>query len=257
MILGAIIGDVVGSRFEWENMRSKDFELFDFDCKFTDDSVMTCAIADSFVSGRFESKDVAKSMRSWYHKHPNRGYGGYFRKWCNNENAGPYNSWGNGSAMRTSSVAYFANTLEECVELATRCASVTHNHPEGIKGAVAISVVIWMAKHGKTKDEIREYIEKNYYSLDYDYEELVLNNNFNESCEKTAPVCIYCFLIGNDFEDCIRTAISIGGDTDTIGCIVGSMAEAYYGIPDEIKSKVLKYISRDMYILLKRTGDVE
>lgn len=253
MILGAIIGDIVGSRFEYDNLRKTDIKLFDFDSKFTDDSVMTCAIAESLVNGNVSEEEVASNMRKWYRKYPYRGYGGNFRQWCLNPDAKAYNSWGNGSAMRTSSVAYFANSLDECKDMARKYAGITHNHPEGMKGAEAVSVAIWLALNGESQHRICEYIEQNYYDLNFDYDDLVQNYEYDVSCQGSVPQAIYCFLRGNSFEECIRIAVSIGGDSDTIACITGAIAEAYFGIPEEIKNQALKYVGSDMLKLLEKT----
>lgn len=254
MLLGAIIGDIVGSRFEWENTKRKDFEFFTNRLEFTDDSVMTCAVAESLLF----DYPVDYCMRRWYRMFPNVTYGKMFGEWCRQEIDGAYNSYGNGSAMRTSAIPYFCKTMEECKELSKKYAEATHNHPEGIKGAEAVSVAIWLALHRANKEEIKKYIEDNYYSLDFDYNDLVANyNTFEVSCQKSVPQAIYCFLISTDFEDCIRTAVSIGGDSDTIACIAGSIAEAYYGIPNWIKQGIKKYLSEDIYMLLKRVGDLD
>ena len=249
-IMGAIIGDIVGSRFEFLPTDQKDFGFYHPNCFFTDDSVMTLAICKALLEcgGKKELlRDLTvKNMRQLGHKYENAGYGGSFRNWLLSENPQPYNSYGNGSAMRVSGVAYCADSLEEVKELSKMVTDVTHNHPEGIKGAEATAVAMWFALHGKTKEEIKDYIEQNYYSLDFDYDDLVANYGFGEACQNTVPQSIYAFLISTDFEDAIRTTVSLGGDADTMGAITGAIAGAYYGVPKHFAEYGKYYLTDDL-----------
>lgn len=242
-----MIGDIVGSIYEFDNINTKDFELFDPFCFFTDDSIMTFAVAEALrktKNKKFKNLDKAtikeiKRFGKWY---PEKSYGNSFNSWLNAKNPEPYNSYGNGSAMRVSPVAYFANSLDDVKRLSKEVTKVTHNHEEGIKGAEVTSVAIWLALNGTSKEDIKKYIEDNYYKLDFDYEDLKKNYVFNETCQKTVPQAIYCFLISTDFEDCLRTSVSIGGDTDTLCAISCAIAEAYYGIPKKIHDQALSYL---------------
>ncbi len=251
-MLGAIIGDVVGSRYEFRNHRSKDFELFHRVCCFTDDTVCTLAVAKTLmdhypIDYSKEGLDIIKNdlvanLIRFVDNYPNAGYGGRFYDWAtshgkdidawrdNPDNFAPYNSWGNGSAMRISPVGWLANSKEEVMKLTKAVSEVTHNHPEGIKGAQAVAMCIYMARKGNSKEEIKEYVYDHFYPiLDYlDYDELVRNYKFDVSCQGSVPQAIYCFLISESYEDTLRTAVSIGGDADTICCMAGSIAEAYY-----------------------------
>jgi type I restriction enzyme M protein len=241
-MLGAIIGDIIGSRFEFNNIKTKDFELFDKTCFMTDDSIMTLAVAEICINNYFSnSKEIINTFKKWGNLYPNCGYGERFYNWLFSNNNEPYNSFGNGSAMRISPVAYYAKNEEEIIKYAKAVTEVTHNHPEGIKGALVTAMCIFYARIGKTKEEIKQYVKK-YYNIDFDYEKLKKEYKFNSSCMESVPQAIYCFLISNDFEDCIKTTISIGGDSDTTTCIACSIAEAYYGIPEHIKKEVYKYI---------------
>lgn len=250
-MLGAIIGDTVGSRFEYFNHKSKEFELFYRSCRFTDDSVCTMAVAETLLDhfpidyskrGLEElKKNLVENFIRYVKAYPDVGYGGRFYEWATEGNEHlPYNSWGNGSAMRISPVGWLADSEEEVMKLAQAVSEVTHNHPEGIKGAQAVAMCIYMARKGKDKEEIKDFIYDRFYPiLDYlDYDELVKTYRFDVSCQGSVPQAIYCFLISSGFEDTIRTAVSIGGDTDTIACIAGSIAEAYY--QNEETQKLLK-----------------
>ena len=239
-MIGAIIGDIVGSRFEFDNINTKNFEFWGEGCEFTDDTVMTIAVAEALLYTRNpdELGNVLKDiMKDYGHGYPDVGYGGMFRQWLVSEDPQPYNSFGNGSAMRVSSCGYVAESLEEALVLAKASAEISHNHPEGIKGAQAIATAIYMARNGIRKDGIKQYIEDNFYKLDFRLNDVKENFHFSESCQDTVPQSIQCFLLADSFEDTIRNAVSIRGDSDTIACIAGSIAEAYYGIPDEIIEK--------------------
>lgn len=238
---GAMIGDIVGSVYEFDNIKTKDFELFDNKCDYTDDTVMTAAVASAVLKSEREhcnngSKTfeccVAEEMIAFGKKYPNPtgAYGLAFSQWLNSDNPKPYHSWGNGSAMRASACGIAAVNLEEAQTLAEISARVTHNHPEGIKGAKAVASAIFLAKESKSIEEIREYINDNFYRLDETLDEIREYYSFEASCQKTVPQAITAFLESNDFEDAIRNAISIGGDSDTVAAITGSIAWTYYYI---------------------------
>lgn len=236
-MLGAIAGDIVGSVYEWNNVRTKNFPLFTNKSFFTDDSVLTCATADSILNG----KSYSAVYKEYYKLYPNRGYGGNFRIWANSEDEKPYNSFGNGSAMRVSPVGFAYDSLEEVLAEAKRSAEVTHNHKEGVKGAQATAACIYLAKKGESKEKIKEYIQSAFeYDLDDTVARLQNVNKFDETCRGSVPQSIICFLESTGFEDALRAAVSIGGDSDTIACIAGGIAEAFYGgVPDHIKKEVL------------------
>ena len=233
-MLGAIIGDVVGSVYEWNNIKTKDFAMFNEKGIFTDDTVMTIAVADALLNGG-TSDNFIDSMKKFGKLYPTAGYGGRFGRWVHSDEREPYNSWGNGSAMRASPCGWFAESLEEAETLAERSASVTHNHPEGIKGAQATASAIYLARTGKSKAEIKNHIEGKYgYDLSRTIDEIRPVYRFNESCQKTVPEAIVAFLESSSFEDAIRNAISLGGDSDTLAAITGSIAEAAYRVPSLI-----------------------
>ncbi len=248
---GAIIGDMVGSPYEFDEVnKSKDIDLFREDIRFTDDTVMTVAVADALLrsgpnaSREKISQNVTASMQAWGHEYPDAGYGFRFNIWLNNRNPKPYGSFGNGSAMRVSPAGWLYETMERTREVARATAEVTHNHPEGIKGAESVAAVIFMARKGESKDNIRRYVTDEFgYDLTRTCDEIRPHYKFNESCQKTVPEAITAFLEGNDFEDVIRTAASLGGDCDTLTCIAGSMAEAFYGIPHWMKKECEKHLT--------------
>ena len=246
-MLGAIIGDIAGSRFEFNNYRSKNFTMLDSKCFFTDDTVMTVAVADSLI----KNSNVAKTLKKWGRKFPNRGYGGNFGYWIFSDTLEPYYSFGNGAAMRVSAAAWLAKDEDEVKYLAKKVTEVTHDHPEGLKGAEVTAMCIYYARIGKSKNFIRNYVEQ-YYSLKFNYKSLKKNFKFNETCQETVPQAVYCFLISKDFEDCIKTTISIGGDCDTTAAISGAIAEAYYGIPKKTARKALKFLPNSMKKVLKQ-----
>lgn len=229
-MIGAIFGDVVGSRFEFNNIKTKEFELLAKDSRFTDDTVLTVAVADWMMNTDRTSYSAVKCLQKWARKYPFSGFGGMFYRWKDMENPSPYNSFGNGSAMRISPVAWLANSLEEVKLYSDIVTGVTHNHPEGLKGAEVTAKMIYMARIGYSKEELKEYAVSMYPEIEkLDYEELRKNpTRAKQICQVTVPQAIYCFLISNGFEDCLRTAISIGGDSDTIAAISCSIAEAYY-----------------------------
>lgn len=232
-MVGAIVGDVIGSRFERYNHKSKVFDLFHESCRMTDDSILTIAVADAFMN----KKDYAQTIKEYGRENPLAGYGGSFITWLDSVDSSPYNSWGNGSAMRVSSLAWLINDMDQLMDESKKSAEVTHNHPEGIKGAQAITAAVLLARHKNDKSQIKEYIEKTFgYDLNRTVKSLVETYEFDVSCQGSVPEAIICFLESTDFEDCIRTAISIGGDSDTIACMSCAIAEAFYGsIPSAIE----------------------
>ena len=259
---GAILGDIIGSPYEWHNIKTKDFPLFRRRSHFTDDSVMTIAVADALMKLKENTPDVftdmddekrerisaevARSLKLYGNLHPDAGYGGSFRRWLR-EGEGPYFSWGNGSAMRTSPAGWLFEDMDTVRAVAGIQAAVTHNHPEGIKGAEAVASAIFMARKGKTKDEIRDYITGEFgYDFSKTCDEIRLYYEFDVSCQGSIPQAITAFLEGKDFEDVVRTAVSLGGDSDTIAAMAGSIAEAYYGIPDELIMKLDEYLTEDL-----------
>ena len=245
-MIGAIIGDIVGSVYEWNNIKTKDFPLFSPGCFFTDDTVMTLAIAEGLMNGG-SAEDFIAAIKKYGRLYPDSGYGGRFGSWLFSDDINPYNSWGNGSAMRVSPVAWAFDILSEVEKYAEISAAVTHNHPEGIKGAQATAAAIFLARKGKTKEEIKAYIENKYgYNLNRSLDEIRPNYRFNESCQETVPEAIIAFLESVDFEDAIRNAISLGGDSDTFAAITGSIAEAAYYIPKEIKKKALSILDQGL-----------
>lgn len=231
-IIGAVSGDVIGSVFEWNNVKKIDFTLFNPNCKFTDDTVLTMAIADSILN----NKSFEKMIWEYGRKYRGRGYGGRFRNWLKSDSRTPYGSYGNGSAMRVSPVGFVYDDIEKVLEIAKQSAEVTHNHPEGIKGAQATATAILLAWQGKTKQEIKDYITETFnYDLDFSIDEIRPTYTFDVSCQGSVPQAIVAFLDSSDYENAIRLAISIGGDSDTIACIAGGIAAAYYRqIPVEI-----------------------
>lgn len=258
-MLGAIIGDIVGSRFEWKNIKTKEFDLFVPKCRFTDDSVMTVAIADAIMRANSNINILAdyavESMQVIGRPFPDCGYGGKFYQWMYSDNPQPYGSFGNGAAMRVSACGFASNTIEEAKEMAFEVTKVTHNHPEGIKGAEATAVAIVLAKTGKSKEEIKKYILDNYYYIDFTLDEIRDNYFFDVTCQGSVPQALEAFFESENFEDAIRNAISIGGDSDTIAAIVGGIAEAYYGIPEEIKEKAFEYLDEDLSRAVRKFYD--
>ena len=251
---GAILGDIIGSPFEFDRGdKTKDFKLFSRRSHFTDDSVMTLAVCEALLKvGQDatvkEIEDaVISSMQSWGRRYPHEGYGGYFRCWLTARHPEPYNSFGNGSAMRVSAAGWLYDSLEKTRVVAKATANVTHNHPEGIKGAEATASAIFMARNGSSKEEIKKYIENEFhYDLNRTLDEIRPSFHMDETCQKTVPEAIIAFLKARDFEDAIRNAVSLGGDTDTLGAITGSIAEAYFGISETLISECRNRINKDM-----------
>lgn len=255
---GAILGDMIGSPYEFDKSpKVKEFPLFIPRSRYTDDSAMTIAVAEALLDTLGQDREVRKdavihSMQKWGRRYPDAGYGGKFYYWLYEQNPQPYNSWGNGSAMRVSAVGWLFDTLEETREAAADTAAVTHNHPEGIKGAEATGFVIWAARNGWPKDRIRKFVEKEFYPLKMNCDQIRPWYHFDVSCQGTVPEAITAFLEGNDFKDVIRTAVSLGGDCDTLTCIAGGMAEAMYGVPEELKEECRKRLEPDMVKVLDR-----
>lgn len=229
---GAIIGDIIGSVYEFNNIKTKDFPFFSNRSTYTDDSIMTIAVAKALMHSRDTQTSfkttLIQCMREYGRQYPYAGYGGMFSQWLISETSEPYNSFGNGSAMRVSPCGLIAVTLQEALDLAKASAEVTHNHPEGIKGAQATAAAIFLAKYGKSKDEIKEYIEANFYTLDASLDDIRPGYFFNETCQETVPQAIVAFLESETYEDAIRNAVSLGGDSDTLAAITGSIAWAFY-----------------------------
>lgn len=253
-MFGATIGDVVGSRWEFNNVKTKDFELFGKGCYATDDTVMTCAVAEVLANKKQDDKEyIIDTLKKWGRRYPHAGYGGHFCGWVLGSDREPYNSFGNGSAMRVSAAGWVGETEDEVKEFSRKVTEVTHNHPEGIKGAEVTAMCIYYARNGKDKDFIKKYVEQ-HYGLNFDYEELRKTyTHAAEICQNTVPQAIYCFLISHSFEDCLRTTISIGGDCDTTAAISCAIAEAYYGGCDGLEKSVRDYLTEDMIEVLERT----
>ena len=245
-MLGAIIGDIVGSRFEWSNCKSKEFELFTGECRPTDDSIMSLAVADALMQSDTRYANLSELTIEYMQKlgrlYPDAGYGGMFKIWLYSDDPKPYKSYGNGSAMRVSPCGFAATTLEEARRLSDLVSSVTHNHPEGMKGAEAVAVAIFMARHGASVREIRSVIEREYYNIDFSIDDIRDTYEFNETCQGSVPQALAAFFESSGFEDAIRNAISVGGDSDTIAAMTGGIAEAYYGIPDDIRTCAITYL---------------
>lgn len=251
---GTILGDIIGCPFEFDRGdKTKDFKLFSRRSHFTDDSVMTLAVCEALLKVGQDATvkeigdAVITSMQSWGRRYPHEGYGGYFRCWLTARHPEPYNSFGKGSAMRVSAAGWLYDSLEKTRVVAKATANVTHNHPEGIKGAEATASAIFMARNGSSKEEIKKYIENEFhYDLNRTLDEIRPSFHMHETCQKTVPEAIIAFLEAKDFEDAIRNAVSLGGDTDTLGAITGSIAEAYFGIPEALRSECRNRINKDM-----------
>lgn len=252
-MIGAIIGDIVGSRYEVKNPKIKAFPFFTNSSCYTDDTVMTIAVGKALMqwnrNGSLQDfKEILiDTMHELGNKHPFCGFGGRFTEWIYNKERTPYNSYGNGSAMRVSPCGFFAKTLGEAEDLAKASAEITHNHPEGIKGAQAVASAVFMAKSGEAKTAIKNYIESKYYRIDFTLNNIRKTYTVDVSCQGSVPQALEAFFESVSFEDAIRNAVSIGGDTDTIASICGGIAEAYYGIDDKIKEKAFSYLDEDLF----------
>lgn len=253
-MIGALIGDIVGSKYEFNNHRSKEFTLLDRDCFFTDDSILSLAVAKAilaFKAGEGELGDLTvKYMREVGREYPGAGWGGRFRGWLFGDDPKPYGSYGNGSAMRVSACGFAAESVEEAIALSKAVTEVTHNHPEGIKGAEATAVAVYLAKTDHSILEIRDYINDNYYKIGFRLDEIRDSYEFNETCQDTVPQALEAFFESTSFEDAIRNAISIGGDSDTLAAITGAVAEAYYGVPTDIRKHALTFLDERLLNLL-------
>lgn len=259
-MFGAILGDIIGSPYEFDRgNKSKDFPLFDDECEFTDDTVMTIAVADGLMRAGIEAVDneikesIIDALHYWGEKYPNAGYGSRFSVWLYLNDREPYNSFGNGSAMRVSAAGWLAENVEDVRRLARLSAEVTHNHPEGIKGAEATASAIFMARKNFSKEQIKDYIINEFnYNLSRTCDEIRPDYYHVESCQQTVPEAITAFLEGNDFEDVIRTAVSLGGDCDTLTAIAGSIAEAYYGVPENLKKECYQRLDDSLSKILEK-----
>lgn len=249
-MLGAIAGDIIGSVFEGSGLKIKEFPLLSAKNVYTDDTVLTVAIAAAIL----DERDYANSLRKFARRHPGRGYGGYFHQWLNDDSLGPYNSWGNGSAMRVSPVGWAFDSVEEVLVEARRSADVTHNHPEGIRGAQAVALSVYLARHGMEKMAIRQEITNRFgYDLTRTADEIRSGYSFDVSCQGSVPESIICFLDSDGFESSVRLAVSLGGDADTMACIAGGISEAYYGgVPEPLGLSVRKILAPDLLEVLER-----
>jgi ADP-ribosylglycohydrolase len=239
-MLGAIAGDIIGSVYEARGIKTTQFPLFRWDCCFTDDTVLTVAVADSILTGA----GYGEKLKEWYHRYPGRGYGGKFRQWAASGDMEPYGSWGNGSAMRVSPVGFAFDSLDRVLEEAERSSIVTHDHPDAVLGAQATAAAVFLARTGTSKAEMRGYIQETFgYPLDRTLEEIRPSYRFDPSCRGTVPEAITAFLESEDYEDAVRKAVSLGGDSDTLACITGGIAQAFYGgVPEPIALQVFDYL---------------
>lgn len=244
-MIGAIAGDIIGSVYEFGRTKSKEFPLFGPDSCFTDDTVMTVAIAQAILT----DGDYRKAVLDFGRRYPDAGYGGYFREWLGSSDPKPYNSWGNGSAMRVSSIGFAFETVDDVLSEAVRTAEFTHNHPEGIKGAQATALAIFLARTVRDKEFIRAEITARFgYDLNRTVDEIRPSYSFDESCQRTVPEAIVAFLDSASYEDAVRNAVSLGGDSDTLACITGGIAEAFYGpVPPSIHQNVLEILTPELW----------
>ena len=253
-MIGAIVGDIAGSRFEFKNTKSKEFDLFHKRCRFTDDSVMSLAVCQALLDSMPDyenlSENTIKSMQLIGMEYPNCGFGQHFRRWIFSDNPKPYNSFGNGSAMRVSGCGYAANSIDEAVYLSYKVTKISHNHPEGMKGAAAIALAVYLARTGSSINKIKYYINKYFYQIDFTLDEIRETYQYEISCQNSVPQALEAFFESTSFEDAVRNAISIGGDSDTIAAITGSVAGAYYGVPDEIRNAALEYLDDSLKEIL-------
>ena len=260
-MIGAILGDIIGSPYEFDcnNIKTKDFPLFSRHSTFTDDSVMTCAISQALldVGPHAPDEEVRRAAVEWMRQlgrdFPHAGYGGMFIRWLLVQDAGPYNSFGNGAAMRISAAGWLADRVEEGLRLARLCTEVTHNHPGGIKGAQAVAAAIWMGQNGSTKAEVKAFVEERFgYDLSATCDEIRPGYHHVESCQETVPQAFAAFMEGESFEDVIRNAVSLGGDSDTLAAIAGSMAEAFYPIPEALYTEARLRLDQPLLDILDR-----
>jgi ADP-ribosylglycohydrolase len=249
-MLGAIVGDIIGSVHEFIGTKTKDFPLFVPDSTFTDDTVLTVAVADWVTSGQ----DLVELLHDYTHAYPGRSYGLSYSRWANARSHQPYMSFGNGAAMRVSPVGFAFDTIEEVLAWAERSAAVTHNHREGIRGAQATAAAVFYARRSRDKDEMRRNLESRFgYDLGARLDDLRPTYRFNETCQDTVPQALIAFLEATDYEDAIRNAVSLGGDADTLACIAGGIAEAYYGgVPEEIAAPSMRLLDGRLTTVLHR-----
>ena len=249
-MLGAIIGDIVGSRFEWHNHKSKDFDFFSRKCFFTDDTIMTVAVAAAILdaNGSYDNLGelAVSAMQEIGRPYPDCGYGGRFFGWMYSDNPQPYNSFGNGAAMRVSPCGFAARDLDEARLLSRKVTEVTHNHPEGLKGAEATATAIFLARQGESLSDIRAHIDAHYYPMDFTLDGIRDSYVFDETCQGTVPQALMAVFESNGFEDAIRNAISIGGDSDTLAAIAGGLAEAHYGVPTSLARQTMLYLDQNL-----------
>jgi ADP-ribosylglycohydrolase len=251
-VLGAILGDIVGSVHEWEKTKKKDFPLFVPRSTFTDDSVLTIAVAEWILT----NQDLVDLFHDYTDRYPARGYGGMFRHWMVTHSREPYNSFGNGAAMRVSPVGFAFDTLEEVLHWSERSAAVTHNHPEGIRGAQATAAAVFWARSVRDKAEIRRLLAERFgYDLGFTLDQIRPTYRFNETCQQTVPQALVAFLESTGYEDAIRNAISLGGDADTLACITGGIAEAYYGVPKDLSGQCLERLDNRLAAVVQRFRD--
>ena len=257
-IIGAIAGDVIGSAYEFNPTRDHDFELFTPKSSFTDDTVLTMANALWLIDDEQHTHErLVEIMLDLCRRYPNRGYGGRFANWICDKDPQPYNSYGNGSAMRVSPVGYYAQSLEEALALAKVSAEVTHNHPEGIKGAQATAAAIFLARCGKSKQEIRDYVAQTFdYDLSRTLDEIRPTFTFDETCQRTVPEAITCFMEGKDYEDVVRLSVALAGDADTIAAIAGSISSAVDEVPNGITQQVIALLSDEFCTTLLRFNEL-
>jgi ADP-ribosylglycohydrolase len=252
-MIGAIAGDIIGSVCEFRPLKTVESELFSPESTFTDDTVLTVATADCILHG----KDYARTFKEYGRRYPDAGYGGNFRRWLFSEDTGPYNSYGNGSAMRVSPVGFAFKTLDDVLKQAERSAAVTHNHPEGIKGAQAIAAAIFLARQGTEKKGIRQYMQTTFgYNMERTLAEIRPVYRFDETCQGSVPEAIIAFLESDDYEDAVRKAVSLGGDSDTLACMAGGIAQAYYKvIPELIIKETRKRLNKELLIVVDEFGE--
>ncbi len=237
-MIGAIIGDIIGSIYEQNPIKTTEFPLWHPERRFTDDTVLTVAVADTLLNGG----DYTERFRAYYRRFPDAGYGGSFHGWARSPAPEPYGSWGNGSAMRVGPVGWWFHSLDETLAEAERSAAVTHSHPDGIAGAKAVAACIFLARHGADKQTMRRYVEETFYTLPESIDSIRPHYSFDISCPGTVPEAILCVLEAEDFETAVRLAVSLGGDSDTLACIAGSIAEAFHGVPDSLAERALLYL---------------
>ena len=259
-MIGTIIGDIVGSVYEFNNIKTKQFEFFNPKAEFTDDSIMAIAVAEAILNSHdFEDEDAVRAHMVYSmlrlgnkYPYPMGGYGSRFVQWLRSNDPKPYGSYGNGSAMRVAACGFAGGTLKDALTLAQCSAEVTHNHPDGIRGAQCVAACIWLAKDGYDKDLISEIVNALYYPLNKNLDQIRLTYKFESGCQGTVPQAIQAFLESTDFEDAIRNAVSLGGDSDTLAAITGGIAEAYYGVPDDIRARAEAYLAPDLLEIVKR-----